>query len=85
MGCGQVEIVVGSVEIGRHGGEEAGAVLPVARPALDYAGDLCNGVGLVRRFERTGEEVLLTERLGGKFRVDAGTPQKYQALDTMAT
>ena len=53
----QVEIVVGSVEIGRHRRDEVRAVLaPVGLAQLD-ARDLRDRIGLVGRLEGAGQQL----------------------------
>jgi hypothetical protein len=58
-----VVIVAGTVKIGRHRRDEVDAVLAAIGLAELDAGDLGNGVPLVGRFERTGEERIFAYRL----------------------
>ena len=81
VGVGEVEVVSGAVEVGGHGGEIAGAVLPVVAPAHLDAGDLGEGVGAVGGLERAGEEGGLGHGLGGELGVDAGGAEKEEAID----
>src|SRR5690606_40323097 len=56
------------------------AVLPVVGVAELDAGDLGDGVRLVRVFERARQQVLLADRLRTVSRVDAGRAQEQHAL-----
>ena len=78
--AGEVEVVVRAVEVGRHRRDEVAAVLrPVGLAQLD-AGDLRDGVGLVGRLERAGEQLLLGHRLRAVARIDAGAAEVQQLL-----
>lgn len=68
----RVEIVVRPVKIRRHCGDGVEPVLDPVRLAHLDAGDLSDGVPLVSRLERAGEEGGLGDRLGGELRVYAG-------------
>jgi len=81
VGGFQVEIVVGAIEVGRHGGEEPGPVLAIVGAAHGDASDLGDGVRLVGRFQRPGQEVFLLQRLGCQLRIDAAAPQEEEPLD----
>ena len=59
----QVEVVAGAIEVGRHEREVVGAVLAVETAAQLDAGDLGDRVRPVGLLERTGQQVLLLERL----------------------
>ena len=58
-----MEIVAWTIEIGRHDGNEVGAVLAAIRLAHLDAGDLGDGIPLVRRLERPGQQQILGHRL----------------------
>jgi hypothetical protein len=73
-----VIVVAGAVHIGRHGGDEVGAVLAVVGIAQPDAGDLGDRVRLVGRLERSGQQVLLFERLRGQLGVNAARPEEEQ-------
>ena len=83
VAVGQVEVVAGAVEVGRHDAAEVGAVLAVVGFAEFDAGDLGDGVGFVGRFEWAGEEGGLGHRLRGQTRVDAGAAEEQQAFDAV--
>lgn len=57
-----------------HYAQESGPVLAVEGLAELDAGNLCNGVGLIGRLERVGEQVLFLQGLRGEFRINAGAP-----------
>ncbi len=67
----EVEIVARPVEIGRHGGDEVGAVLRAIGGGKLDAGDLGDGIGLVGRLERPGQKSVLDDRLRRELRIDA--------------
>ena len=83
MGGLQVEIVIGAIEVGRHGGDERGAILTIVGLAHGDAGDLGDGIGAVGRLQRSGKEVLLLDRLGGKLGVDAGAAEEEELPDAV--
>ena len=78
--AGEVEVVVRTVEVRRHRGDEVVAVLLAVRLAQLDAGDLRDRVGLVRGLERAGQQLLLRHRLGAVARVDAGAAEIQQLL-----
>lgn len=80
VGGFQVEVVVGAIEIGGHHGDEPGAVLPVVSLAHLDSRDLGNGVGLIRGFEKAGEQMFLFHGLGCVFRIDARGAEKQKAV-----
>ena len=71
VAVGEVVVVVGAVEIGGHHTDVAGAVLAVHALAQLDAGDLGDGVGLVGRLQRPGQQVFLPDRLRAVARIDA--------------
>ena len=74
----QVEIVAGTVQIGRHGGNEITAVLfPVGLTQLDPR-DLGHRVPLVGRLQRPGQKRVLAHRLIGQLGIDAARSQEHQ-------
>ena len=84
MARGQVEIVIGTVEVGRHRRNEVAAILPPVSVAQLHARDFRHRVPLVRRLERSGQQRVLDDRLAREFRVDAGRPQEQQLGDAGA-
>ena len=80
MGFFQIEVVVGAVEVVGHGGQVSGAVLAVIGPAHGDAGDLGDGVGVVGRLQRAGQQILFLDRLRRQLGVDAGAAQEEQPL-----
>jgi len=82
VAVGKVIVVARAVEIGGHDGKVLGAVLPVIGPAHFNAGNLGQGVGTISGLQRTGEEVVLLDRLGAVARVDATGAEETQILDS---
>ena len=78
MGVLQVEVIAGSIEIGRHHRDEGGTVLPVVGVAHFDAGDLGDSVGRIGRLQRPGQERVLPDRLGGALGIDAGAAEEDQ-------
>ena len=64
-------IVVGAVEIGRHHRNKVAAVLLAVGFAELDGGDLGEGVALVGRLERPGEQRVFGYRLRRQPRIDA--------------
>ena len=54
-----VEVVAGPVKVGRHDRAVVGAMLAVVAFAELDAGDLGDGIGLVRRLQHAGQERVL--------------------------
>ena len=77
-------IVAGPVEIGRHHRDEIGAVLLAVGLAQLDGGDLGDGVPLVGRLERAGEQRLFAHRLRRELGIDAGGAERQQLLDAGA-
>lgn len=73
-----MEVVVGAVEIRRHGGDRVEGMLDAERLAHFDAGDLGDGVPFVGRLERGGEEGGFGDRLRGEFGVDAGGSEEEE-------
>ena len=48
----QIEVVARAIQVGRHYGDEVGAVLQIERLAHLHSGDFGDGVGLVGIFQR---------------------------------
>ena len=74
----QIEIVIRPIKIRWHPGDEIFPILAGISLAELDAGNLCNGVGIVRRLQRTGEQRILRERLGGQFRINARAPEEEE-------
>ena len=79
----QMEVVVGTIQVGGHNGNVVGAVLQVVALAHLQAGNLGNGILLVRVLQRAGEEAVLLHRLGSVLGIDACGTQEEEFLDTM--
>ena len=73
-------VVAGTVQVGRHRGEVACAVLPVVRPAHFDAGNLGQRIGAIRCLQRAGQQVLFAYRLRTITRVNARRSEKQQPL-----
>ena len=76
----QVEVIVRAVQVRRHGGYEVPAVLPPVELAQLDPGDLRHRVRLVGLLQRTGQQVLLLDRLRRELRIDARATQEQQLL-----
>ena len=81
MGVLQVEVVVRAIEVRRHHGDVVRAVLQVVTLAHLQAGNLRDGVLLVRVLQWAGEETVLLHRLRGILGIDAGGAEEEQFLD----
>lgn len=79
-----VEVVVGAVEVGGHGGDGVEAVLDAVGLAHLDAGDLGDGVPLVGGLERAGEERALRDGLRRELWVDAGGAEEEELEDGAA-
>ncbi|MCY1293834.1 hypothetical protein D9M68_575470 [compost metagenome] len=66
-----VVVIVWAIQIGRHHAAVVAAMLAVIAFAQLDPGDLGDGVGLIGRFEDTGEQCLFFHRLLGMLGVDA--------------
>src|SRR3990167_5676609 len=80
----KVEIVAGSVKIGRHRRNVIGAMLLAVGFAKFQSGDFRNRVPLIRRLQRTGQQRAFRNRLRRKFRVDAGGAEEQKLWDAGA-
>ncbi len=74
----QIEVVARTIQVGRHGRDEVAAILTPVRLAQPDAGDLGDGVRLVRRLERTAQQILFADRLRAVARVDARAAEVEQ-------
>jgi hypothetical protein len=72
----EVIIVAGTIEIARHRGDEIGAVLAAIGLRHFQAGDLGDGVPLVGRLERAGEQRIFDDGLRRQPGIDARRPEK---------
>ena len=79
----QMEVVVGSIEVGGHHGYVVGAVLQVVALAHLQSGYLGYGILLVGVFQRAGQEAVLLHRLGSVLGIDAGAAQEEEFLHAM--
>ena len=76
----QVEVVIGTIEVGRHHGDIVGAILQVVALAHLQTSYLGNGIFLVGILEWRGEEHVFLHRLWCILRIDAGRTQEEQLL-----
>ena len=77
-------VVAGAVEIRRHHRNEIGAVLTAIGLGQLHAGDLGDGVPLVGRLERAGQQRVLGHRLRRKPRIGARRRQEQELVDAGA-
>ena len=83
MASFQVKVVIWSVQISRHYGNEIGSVLNVEAFAHFQSGNFGNGIRLVGVFQRPGEQRIFLHGLRSIARIDAGATQKNQFLDVV--
>ena len=76
----QVEVIVGSIQVGRHHRYVVRAVLQVEAFAHFQSGNLGNGIRFVGIFQRRCQQHFLFHRLRSFTRIDAGTAQEEQLL-----
>ena len=79
MRARQIEIVARTIQVGRHGRDEVAAILTPVRLTEPDARDLGDGVGFVRRFERTAQQILFPDRLRAVTRVNARAAEIEQS------
>jgi len=82
MGVLQIEVVVGAIEVGRHGGQVAGAILTVVGTAHGNPGNLSHCVCIVGRLQRPGEQAFLFHRLWRHLRINAGAAEEKKPFHT---
>ena len=76
--CIEVEVVVDTVQIGRHSRDEVAAVLTAVELTQLEPRYFGNGIRLVRRLQSTREQILLFYRLRAHLGVNTRTAQKQQ-------
>ncbi len=79
----RVEIVAGTIGVGQHRRDEVAAMLPAIGLSQLDPGDLGDGIGLVGRLERSSQERLFRDRLGGEPWIDAARAQEEELLDAL--
>ncbi len=79
----QMEIVVGTIEIGGHHGNIVGAILKVIALAHLQTGNLGNGILLIGVFERRCEQRVFLHRLRSILGIDAGGTKEKELLYMM--
>src|SRR3990172_12148702 len=72
MGSFKIKIIIWTVEIRGHSRYEVGIVLFIVISAKLNSSNLCDSIRFVRRFKKTGEQMLFLHRLWSKFRINAG-------------
>ncbi len=75
VAVGGVVVVARPIEIGGHEADRIAAMLLAQRLAELDAGDLGDRVPLIRRFQRSSKQYLLTDRLLGELRVEQQLPR----------
>ncbi|MEY3838199.1 MAG: hypothetical protein RL304_1181, partial [Verrucomicrobiota bacterium] len=81
VGLLEREIVAGPVQVARHRADEVAPMLGPGVVAELDARDLGDGIGLVGRLERAGQQGVLADRLRGVLRVDAARAEEEQLTD----
>lgn len=76
----QVEIIVRTIEVGRHHGDVVGAVLYIETFTHFQSRNLGDGVGLVGVFQGRCEQAVLGHRLGCLTRIDARGAEEKEFL-----
>src|SRR5205807_13712 len=84
MGVLQAEVIPWPIEIGRHDTDRVETVLPAIRLAHLEPGNLCDGVRLIGRLQRAGEQAILRHRLRRVPWVYAARAQEEQLAHTAA-
>ena len=84
MAAFQIEVVIRTIEVGRHYGDVIRAILQVETLAHFQSGNLGNGVRFVGIFQRRGEEHFFFHGLFGITRIDAGASQEEEFLHIVA-
>jgi len=79
----QVEVVVGTIQVGGHHGYVVGAVLEVVALAHLQTGYLGNGILLIGILQRAGKQTILLHRLWCVLGIDAGAAQEEEFLHAM--
>ena len=76
----QVEIIIRTVQVGRHYGDVIRAILQVEAFTHLQSRNLRDGIRFVRIFQRGGEKHLFLHRLRSLTRINTGTSQEQQLL-----
>ena len=83
MGVLEVEVVVGTIEVGGHDSDIVGAILQVVALAHLQACNLGNGVRLIGILQWSGEQGILSHGLWSLLGVDASAAQEEELLHAM--
>ena len=84
MAAFQIEVVIRTIEVGRHYGDVIRAILQVETLAHFQSGNLGDGVRFVGIFQRRGEKHFFFHGLFGITRIDAGASQEEEFLHIVA-
>ena len=84
VGIFGVKIIVGTVQIRRHGGNSIEAVLGSVSLAHFNTCDLCNGIPFIGRLQGTGQERAFGNGLRSKFRINTGGSEEEDFFDAVA-
>src|SRR5215831_11561878 len=79
-----MKIVTGTVETGRHGGNEVASMLAAVKLTKLDARDLRDRIAFIGRLERSRQQRLLRDRLGSFAGIDARRAEEQQFFDTDA-
>ena len=83
VGVLEVEVVVGTIEVGRHDSDVVGAVLEIEALAHLESGNLGDGVWLVGVLKRRGQQAILGHGLRSLAGIDAGGAEEEKFLYAM--
>ncbi len=79
-----MKIVIDPVKIGRHHRSIIGAILSIVRFTQLYSRNFGQGIRLIGRLKHTGEQRILTHRLGHILGINTGTAKKQQPFHPAA-
>src|SRR5580692_6234570 len=77
----RIEVIAGTVKIGRHQANGVEAKFSTVRLTHLYTRNLGDCVPLIGRLQWPGEEIFLLDGLGAKFGIDAARAEEYELAD----
>src|ERR1700730_7767217 len=75
-------VIARPIQIGGQDGDEITVVLAAIGLAQFNTGNLCNSIPLIGWLELAGQQLVLTDRLFGKFWIDAARTKKQQLTNS---